>query len=82
MLVPILFLSCLSVYLFNRNEIRFANLALISGRQMFTRASTVPIFLVAITKKKVYSNGGSFSNSGGTLINPSASCVVMRTHAR
>ena len=34
-----------------RDEIRFANLALISGRQMSTRASTVSIFLVAIIKK-------------------------------
>ena len=34
----------------NRGEIRFANLALISGRQMSIRASTMSIFLVAMTK--------------------------------
>ena len=34
----------------NRDEIRFANLALISGRQMSIRASTMSIFLVAMTK--------------------------------
>ena len=33
----------------NRGEIRFANLALISGRQMSIRASTMSIFLVAMT---------------------------------
>ena len=34
-----------------RDEIRFANLALISGRQMSVHASMTAIFLVAITKK-------------------------------
>ena len=38
----------------HRDEIRFANLALISGRQMSTCASTVSIFLVAITKIRLY----------------------------
>ena len=33
-----------------RDEIRFADLALISGRQMSIRASTMSIFLVAMTK--------------------------------
>ena len=37
---------------FAQSEIRKAYLALISGRQMSTCASTVYIFLVAITKKK------------------------------
>ena len=35
-----------------RDEIRFADLALISGRQMSIRASTMSIFLVALTKKE------------------------------
>ena len=34
-----------------RDEIRFAHHALISGRQMFIRAGTMSIFLVAMTKK-------------------------------
>ena len=35
-----------------RDEIRFAYLALISGRQMSIRASTMSIFLVAMTKNR------------------------------
>ncbi len=34
----------------NRDEIRFANLALISGRQMSIRASTMSFFLIAMIK--------------------------------
>ena len=36
----------------NRDEIRFANLALINGRQMSIRASTMSIFPVAMTKSR------------------------------
>ena len=35
----------------DRGEIRFAHLALISGRQISIRASTMSIFLVAMTKR-------------------------------
>ena len=46
--------SCTHMYCRNstdRGEIRFANLALISGRQMSIRASTMSIFLVAMRTK-------------------------------
>ncbi len=36
----------------HRDEIRYANFALISGRQISIRAGTMAIFLVAITKKE------------------------------
>ena len=42
---------------FRRGEIRFANLALISGRQMSIRAITMSIFLVAMTRKTAAQEG-------------------------
>lgn len=54
MLRPCLaFIKC-SGLVRNRDEIRFANPALISGRQMSVHASITAIFLVAITKKDLY----------------------------
>ena len=50
-------------YPHNRDEIRFANLALISGRQMYIRASTMSIFLVAITKNRTMTGCNNMSSS-------------------